>query len=228
MTQGGDWGFFITRVIGHRYPERCLASHINFPCIRPSNAKGLWLGLQYYLGMYNAEEVKGFARTGWYIREGSGYMVLQSTKPATLGLGLADSPVALLSWIYEKLHDWTDDYAWTDDEILTWVSIYQFSTAGPAASVRIYYEANKTLKESFRGTRFIPQVPLGISYYPKDLFALPKSWGKCLGPVVYEATHSHGGHFAAYEQPEMFAADLGVMFGEGGGADHVASLFRKE
>lgn len=150
-------------------------------------------------------------------------MIQQNTRPSTLGLCLADSPVALLGWIYEKLHDWTDSYAWTEDEILTWVSVYQFSTAGPAASLRIYFEAYHSLEMSFRGVRYIPSVPLGISYFPKDLFAVPRSWGKCLGPVVYEASHTHGGHFAAYEEPELFAADLQSMFGEGGGAHFVAA-----
>jgi hypothetical protein len=68
----------------------------------------------------------------------------QATKPQTLAYALNDSPVALLAWIYEKLHDWTDNYPWTDDEIFTWVSIYAFSRAGPGAAHRIYYEVSHT------------------------------------------------------------------------------------
>jgi pimeloyl-ACP methyl ester carboxylesterase len=192
--------------------------------VTPPPSKYLWFGLQYLLRQYSDKEKQGLRRTLWYLTEGSGYMMQQGTKPSTLGFSLADSPVALLAWIYEKLHDWTDDYPWTDDEILTWVSIYQFSTAGPAASLRIYYESLHSRETSFRGVRYVPTVPLGISYYPKDLFAVPKSWGKCLGPVVYEATHTHGGHFAAFEAPELFAADLQSMFAEGGGAHAVTSV----
>lgn len=172
--------------------------------------------------------MEGLARTWWYLAEGSGYMMEQNTKPSTLGFSLADSPVALLTWIYEKLHDWTDDYPWTEDEVLTWVSIYQFSTAGPAASLRIYYEAYHSRNESFRGVQYVPTVPLGISYYPKDLFAVPSSWGKCLGPVVYESMHTHGGHFAAFEEPELFVGDLQSMFGDDGGAHSVATRFASE
>ncbi|KAK2599105.1 hypothetical protein QQS21_005446 [Conoideocrella luteorostrata] len=221
VTQGGDWGFFITRLMGLNYPQHCLASHINFPCVRPPPQKSLWYGLQYLLKRYSSKEREGLARTFWYLAKGSGYMLQQSTKPSTLGFALIDSPVALLSWIYEKLHDWTDDYSWTEDEIITWVSIYQFSTAGPAASLRIYYEASQSREESFKGTRYIPTVPLGVSYFPKDLFAVPKAWGRCLGPVVYEATHTNGGHFASFEVPEMFVGDLQSMFGKDGGAFHV-------
>ncbi|OAA34325.1 Epoxide hydrolase [Metarhizium rileyi] len=224
VTQGGDWGSLITRLIGYDYPKHCLASHINFPFVRLPRTKLLCSGLQFLLKQYSPREKQGFSRTFWYLAEGSGYAMQQSTKPSTLGFSLADSPVALLGWIYEKLHDWTDDYPWTDDEILTWVSIYQFSPAGPAASLRIYYEAYHSRETTLRALQYVSSVPLGISYYPRDLFVVPKSWGKCLGPVVYEATHTHGGHFAAFEEPELFAADLQSMFGETGGAHNVVKM----
>ena len=82
----------------------------------------------------NAVEPLVFYR---FHKEGTGYSAVHSTKPQTIGYSLSDSPVGLLAWIYEKLHDWTDDYEWRDDEVLTWVSIYWFSTAGPAASLRM-------------------------------------------------------------------------------------------
>lgn len=229
MTQGGDWGFFITRIMGVLYPDHCLASHVNFLCVKPSVARSLWLGVQHALlgrWWWSPRDQAGLARTRWYVGEGSGYMVLQSTKPSTLGLGLADSPVALLAWVWEKLHDWTDEYAWTDDEILCWISIYHYSTAGPAASLRIYYEATHAARQtSVKSIEYVPRVPLGISYYPKDLLAMPKTWGWSSGPVVFEAVHDRGGHFAAYECPEQFAKDLGAMFGRGGGAHEVARVF---
>ena len=194
------------------YPSHCLAAHINLPMVQLRLPQMVAAGAGYLLGRYNGREREGFKRSLWYFAQGSGYMIQQSTKPHTLGFGLEDSPVALLAWVYEKLHDWTDGYEWTDDEILTWVSVYQFSRAGPAASVRIYYEAMKTRDDSFKGTRYVPKVPLGISHYPKDIFVVPKSWGGYMGPVVYQAIHSRGGHFAAWETPEQLAADLRVMF----------------
>lgn len=121
-----------------------------------------------------------------------------------------------MAWIYEKLHDWSDDYPWTDDEILTWVSIYWFSTAGPAASVRIYYE-NRHAGIGDIG-RYIPHVKLGLAYFSKDLALPPRAWGKTLGPVVFESDYEDGGHFAAHERPKQLADDLFKMFGKGGGA----------
>ena len=127
-----------------------------------------------------------------------GYNLLQSTKPQTLSYGLTDSPVALLAWIYEKLHDWTDSYPWTDEEILTWVSIYYFSAAGPGAPQRIYYEVGHTpadkpcTAEKLRGCH--DKVLLGLTYNPMDLYVVPSSWGKTLGPVVFEARNDKGGY----------------------------------
>jgi hypothetical protein len=153
--------------------------------------------------------------------------MLQSTKPSTIGFALADSPVALLAWIYEKLHDWTDSYPWSDDEILTWVAIYYFSRAGPAASARIYYEIQSHSKKQFsdRVYEYNGAVKLGLSYFPQDIFVPPRTWGRTLGPVVFEAAHTEGGHFAAYERPELLAGDLRKMFGKGGGAYSVAEKF---
>lgn len=215
-------------MIGVQYSESCLASHVNFiPVIRPPSLTSAPLQfLQHSLLPYEEHEKAGRARSQWFQQEGSGYNQEQSTKPSTLGFALADSPVALLAWIYEKLHDWTDDYPWTDDEILTWISIYQFSTAGPAANVRIYYEAKHAgVDLKMKGLEYVSNVPLGLSYFPKDLSLPPKTWGRTLGPVVSEVVHPDGGHFAAHERPEGLAGDLRQMFGENGGAADVARQF---
>ena len=126
-----------------------------------------------------------------------------ATKPQTLAYALHDSPVALLAWIYEKLHDWTDEYPWTDDEILTWISIYQFSRNGPDAAHRTYYETLHTeakdqedqskLCSSDNLLRYTPHVKLGFSYNPKELYVLPKLWARTLGEVVFEAENDDGG-----------------------------------
>ena len=119
----------------------------------------------------------------------------------------------------EKLHDWTDDYPWTDDEILTWVSIYFFSTAGPAASLRIYYEAIHSKIGGIsrdRTQQWIGKVKLGLCHAPRELTIVPSTWARTLGPVAFESQKEHGGHFLAYEEPGEVVADLRAMFGKGG------------
>jgi len=232
VTQGGDWGFMITRAIGHFYPESCKASHVNVVAAQPPtllSRNPIW-ALRHKLTPYTEKEKRGLERGQWFQREGSGYNLLQSTKPQTLAYGLEDSPVALLAWILEKLKDWTDEYPWTDDEILTWISIYQFSRAGPAASSRIYYEtmhappvssfspSGKDIRTFTRAqsTMYVPNVPLGLSHSPKELVVPPRSWGRTLGKVVYESFQDRGGHFCAWERPDVLVRDLRAMLGKGG------------
>ncbi|KAK2053063.1 epoxide hydrolase [Colletotrichum caudatum] len=226
VTQGGDWGFAVTRSMGLQYPDHVLASHINMVSASPpSPLKNPWQYLKS-LVPYTEKEKKGIERSRWFRQEGFGYNLEQSTKPSTVGLAWADSPVALLSWILEKLHDWTDSYPWTDDEILTWISIYQFSKAGPETSARIYYEVNHPERPT-EPMKWVPRVKLGVSIFPMDIFVPPMSHAKTLGPVVFAVTHGDGGHFAAHERPEVLVKDLREMFGKGGGAHDVAERLSK-
>ena len=221
VTQGGDWGFYITRIMGILYPDHVLASHINMIRAQPpSFVSQPALALKHALTPYSEAEEAGLKRSSWFQEEGQGYRQLQSTKPQTLAFAFASSPVALLAWIYEKLHDWTDAYPWTDDEILTWVSIYYFSTAGPSAHVRIYYEANhnstSVVPGRERATQWVDNVKLGLAHFPKELSVVPRAWGKTLGPVVHESASERGGHFAAWERPDVISRDLQDMFGKKG------------
>ncbi|KAF6755756.1 Alpha/Beta hydrolase protein [Ephemerocybe angulata] len=106
-------------------------------------------------------------------------------------------PVGLLSWIYEKLVNWSDDYPWEEDEVLTWVSIYWFSRSG--------YKEEET------------HIPMGYSYFPKELWRVPSKWLQAPN-LVFEAEHPEGGHFAAHEKPDYLVGDLRKMFGKGGPA----------
>ena len=156
------------------------------------------------------------------MKNGRGYATEQETRPQTIGYALVDSPTALLAWIYEKMHDWTDGHPWTDDEILTWVSIYWHSTAGVASSLRIYYEATHKSPNGVNYDRcheYIPHVKYGIAHNPKDLSVMPNAVAATLGNAVLQTRNDRGGHFAATEYPELLASDLQKMFGKGGGAE---------
>lgn len=227
VTQGGDWGSSISRVIAKRYGNKHnKAFHINLPIVNAtfpslSHPFLLFSHLLSYLPFldYSPREKEGFARSHSFSRDGSGYLAEQSTQPQTLGYGLTDSPVGLLAWIYEKLVRWSDDYKWDDDEVLTWISLYYFSRAGPAASVRIYYEVVRSapggkMRDINYGTT---TTPLGISYFPKETVGLPRKWHKTTN-LVFESEQDSGGHFAAHEKPEALVGDLRKMFGKGGPA----------
>ncbi|KAJ7719304.1 Alpha/Beta hydrolase protein [Mycena metata] len=225
VTQGGDWGSTVTRKIATVYGgKHSKAWHTNFPMVAPPEfslnplrllsalsmlVPLLWLSTSEKAALWRTLELQG---------TGFGYFAIQSTKPQTLGYGLADSPVGLLAWIYEKLVAWTDKYPWDDDEVLTWISLYWFSRAGPAASLRIYYEVTqeKSALPPVYGSH--PTIPLGFSYFPAEAVIFPRNWVRRTGNAVFEAEHEMGGHFAAHEVPELLVGDLRKMFGRGGPA----------
>ncbi|KAI0415641.1 microsomal epoxide hydrolase [Xylaria grammica] len=237
-TQGGDWGYLITRAMGSRYaPEFIKAQHLNTdiypqPSLRRNPLTFFRTILSSLVTGFSERDKKGFERTKWFRDHGSGYNQVQGTRPQTIGYSLADSPTALLAWIYEKLVDWTDEYPWTDDEVCTWISIYWFSTAGPRAAVQLYYEVLNT-KDSKIGKpeeangafasardRLMAwqDVKIGLSHFPRDVIVMPGEWGHVLGNVVFERHHEKGGHFAAWEAPEDLVGDVREMFGPKGGA----------
>ncbi|KAK7045805.1 hypothetical protein VNI00_007208 [Paramarasmius palmivorus] len=207
VTQGGDWGAFITRVMASAYGgQHVKAWHSNMPVVLPpSNVDP---------AAYDEEDLKVLERTKWFQEKGSGYFQEQSTQPQTLGYSLADSPAGLLAWIYEKLVVWTDSYPWEDDEVLTWISIYWFSRAGPAASVRTYYENAQAGGFANFPT---PSIPTGYSFFPKEIGRGPKPWYTDKN-IVFQSHHKSGGHFAAHEKPNELVEDLRNMFGKGGPA----------
>ncbi|KAJ7681465.1 Alpha/Beta hydrolase protein [Mycena rosella] len=211
VTQGGDWGFPITRTIALIYGEKhSKAWHTNTVLGRPPADQSTT--------EFTPTEQAALARNELFQNRGSGYSAEQSTQPQTLGYSLADSPVGLLAWIYEKLVTWADNYPWDDDEVLTWVSVFWFSRAGPAASLRIYFEAgNRDMRKLFTSDAR-PTIPLGLSHFPRELVVVPRSWSRGMGNIVFEGEHESGGHFAAYEKPNELVGDLRKMFGKGGPA----------
>jgi pimeloyl-ACP methyl ester carboxylesterase len=223
VTQGGDWGAFITRIMANLYPESVKTAHSNLPVSGfPKPWKNPIVFLQALWGIaFSPSQRAGLAHSQQYLKSGNGYLTMQDTKPQTLAYALADSPTALLAWIYEKLHDWTDAYPWTDDEILTWVSIYYFSRAGPAASVRIYYESTHPVgpgsisrDDAIMG--YVAKVPFALAYFPAELVRMPFSWAATGGVIVRQTAFEAGGHFAAFEVPELLAGDLRALFGKRG------------
>ncbi|VDB84733.1 unnamed protein product [Peniophora sp. CBMAI 1063] len=218
VCQGGDWGYVITMLIANTYgPTHAKAWHTNMPELKAPSADV----------QYSEQDQVILKRMGDFMKTGAGYMFQQTTKPQTLGYSLSDSPVGLLAWIYEKLVAWSDAYAWTDDEVLTWISIYWFSRAGPTASTRLYYESRVggfgpgTDSGTFFKVYDV-NVPIGLSVFAGELTTPPESWISPYGDrVVQSIRHKRGGHFAAYEVPELLVDDLRKMFGKGGPAYRV-------
>ena len=209
----------VARFLALKYgPQHCKAYHVNSAVpADPTATTYPELYAKVQATPLSEAEIAGLSRSEWMSKEGIGYYKQQTTKPQTISYGLSDSPVGLLAWIYEKLHDWTDNYAWTDDEILTWVSIYYFSTAGSAAPSSLYYEMEHREPAAFPAAQVYIDVPFGVARFPRDVILLPKLWNHTLGPIILESEYESGGHFAAWERPDAIVKDLRTMFGRGGG-----------
>ncbi|KAJ5368352.1 epoxide hydrolase [Penicillium cataractarum] len=239
VIQGGDWGSMIARAMAQLYAKHIQAIHLNFiPVIPPYPWRSPLRFLQSLASVpFSTKDRAYIARTMDYLTRGNAYMKQQESRPETLGYGLQDSPVALLAWIYDKLHIWSDNYQWTDEEILTWVSIYYFSRAGPAASIRIYYEASAKKPESTSSTgrqddqvnnwitleqvlaaHAPPNVRFAVAQFKEEILMWPMAWYHAIGNVVKEKEFDRGGHFAAWEVPELLAGDLKEFFGRDGAA----------
>jgi pimeloyl-ACP methyl ester carboxylesterase len=217
VTQGGDWGFVITRALASLYPQHVKAHHINwawaaqpesFPNGEPEYSE------REKKQLTSAERWNPFG-TG----DGRGYIAIQSTRPATINFAFRDSPVALLAWIYDKLVDWSDEYPWTDDEVCLWVSVYVLSRAGPDAASYLYYEAlHDPTDMPVPVVQGYIDVPLGIADFPVELANSPQAWRSAMGPIVFQKLYEKGGHFAGWERPGDIADGLCEMFGKKGGA----------
>ncbi|KAI0358761.1 alpha/beta-hydrolase [Trametes cingulata] len=218
VVQGGDWGHYIAGYVATHYAHKHMVGWLsNYPLAPPPTFRKFpRLYVQHLVTPYSAREKQGLERMRDFRSKGSGYSNEQATRPQTLGYSLADSPAGLLAWIYEKLVSWTDGYRWEDDEVLEWVSVYWFSRAGPAASLRIYKENTDGLEKMADEDVEWTSIPLGYAYFPKEINQVPRVWLRTLGRVVFESEHEHGGHFAAHEHPEELADDIRRMFGKGG------------
>ncbi|KAH9939029.1 alpha/beta-hydrolase [Epithele typhae] len=220
VVQGGDWGHYVAAYLSTFYAHTHLKAWLsNYPMgIPPTLSETPLLHLTHKITPYTQLEKKGLETSAKFRATGGGYSYEQSTRPQTLGYSLSDSPVGLLAWIYEKLVDWSDAYPWKDDEVLEWVSIYWFSRAGPAASVRIYKEmtggyAYRAIAHAKRTS-----IPFGVCYF-KDLNRSPRKFLQALGNLQFESEeHEKGGHFAAHEVPEALVGDIRKFFGKGGAA----------
>jgi pimeloyl-ACP methyl ester carboxylesterase len=205
-AQGGDWGSAVTSALGRQVPDRLAGIHLNMPVVP--------FGSLDMTDMTAAEQA-ALDALAEYQRWESGYAKQQSTRPQTLGYGLVDSPAAQCAWIVEKFAAWTDcddhpEHSFTRDELLDNVMLYWLTGSG-ASSARLYWES---FGSEFGGGRPDPiGVPTGCSIYPKEIIRISRRWAESgFSDIRYWNELDRGGHFAAFEQPELFVEELRAFF----------------
>ena len=202
FAQGGDWGAVVTTAIGTQAPKGCKGIHVNMPIARPNPED---------LESPSTADLKALGALQHYQDWDSGYSKQQSTRPQTIGYSLVDSPVGLAGWIYEKMWAWTDNEgspldALSMDSILDNIMLYWLPATG-ASAARLYWESFAKIGE---GT---VDIPSGGSIFPKEVLPAPRNWAeRRYTNLVYWNELDRGGHFAAWEQPELFVAELQNCF----------------
>jgi pimeloyl-ACP methyl ester carboxylesterase len=171
-------------------------------------------------GLSEAELARLKVRQAFQAEE-TGYQQIQGTKPQTLGVALNDSPVGLAAWIVEKFRTWCDcdgnpDRIFTKDELLTNIMLY-WATQTAASSARIYYESRHPTSPA--SNRKI-EVPTACADFPKEIIWSPRSYVALRYNLVRWTPMPKGGHFAAFEQPELLVNDVRAFFRQirGGGS----------
>ena len=206
FAQGGDWGAAVTTAIGLANVGNCVGIHVNMPSAGPTKE-----------ARENPTErdQRAFEGGRYYQAWGAGYSKQQSTRPQTLGYSLVDSPMGQATWILEKFYEWTDcnghpENVLSRDELLDNVMLYWLPGAG-ASSGRLYWESfNRAFGQE--GAKTI-ELPTGCSIFPKEIVATPRSWAEQrYTNIVYWNELERGGHFAAFEQPELFVEELRTCF----------------
>ncbi|KAH0556382.1 hypothetical protein GP486_005696 [Trichoglossum hirsutum] len=211
MVQGGDWGSMVVRLMALDYPEACKACHLNMMVALPPSALRNPRELAYLaLSWLTPTDKAMLGRLQWFMKHETGYSELQATKSQTLNYALMDSPVGILAWIREKLEAASeDDYVWEDEDVITWVMLYLAN--GTSGHSEIFRDSKYgTLKADLLERIIPPEVVVGGSWFPKEVYFIPRWWARCrvATNIVYWKEHNKGGHFAAWERPTELVEDV--------------------
>jgi pimeloyl-ACP methyl ester carboxylesterase len=215
VAQGGDQGAAVTDVMGGQAPEGLAGIHLNFLRNALGNVSGLPADSE--------EERAALAAINTFRTSGSGYFLEQATRPQTIGYALLDSPAALAAWMLD--HD-TDSYykisrAFLDgqpagnltrDHILDNITLYWLTGTG-ASAARSYWEGGRAQALAAGQAPSQVTLPVGFTTFPGEIFRAPRSWVEKLYPhVIYFNEADRGGHFAAWEEPQLFSGELRAGF----------------
>jgi len=208
-AQGGDWGTSITTSIAQQDPDRVAGIHLTPPLAAPDPAT---------FGDLTQAERAALASLERAQATEDGYSLEQSTRPQTIGYGLVDSPAALCAWIIEKFASWTDsdghpENVLTRDQLLDNLMLYWLPGTG-ASAARLYWESFKQVQARFAGeTTDTVTVPTGCSIFPRENPRPSRRWAeKRFLDIRHWNELDRGGHFAAFEQPELFVGEVRSFF----------------
>lgn len=204
LAQGGDWGALVVRHLGQHHAPQVAAIHTNM-LFAPFDGDGA----DTMTGVTESE-LAAIVSSAQRITDGTAYMEIQSTRPHSLGFGLDDSPLGLAGWILEKFHAWCDIRSGMPirtDRLIDNLMMY-WLTGTATSAARLYCEATRAGNSALSAWTGRVDVPTGYAVYPYELLQTPRVWAEGRYNLVHYSVQDRGGHFAAFEQPQLFAADL--------------------
>ncbi|ESY80845.1 multidrug MFS transporter [Mesorhizobium sp. LNHC221B00] len=216
VSQGGDWGAIVSQLLAVQAPKGLLGIHINMPGTVPLDIIRHLRNFDPAPAELSDREKSAYDRLLHFYRDGFGYAAMMNQSPQTIGYALCDSPVAMAAYFYEKFSEWTDsegepERIFTYNEMLDAISFYWFTNSG-ASSSRSYWEGAQAGGGPFDAFD-IPKVPVAVTVYPAEIYRAPRSWGeRSFRNLIYWNEVDRGGHFAAWEQPYVFCAELREAF----------------
>jgi pimeloyl-ACP methyl ester carboxylesterase len=215
VAQGGDWGNSVTELMALQMPTELVGIHTNMAAtIPPDVEKALQLNQPPPYAL-SPEEQRAWDQLDFFYKHGVGYAGEMANRPQTL-YGIADSPVGLAGWILD--HDASSlaliarvfegqSEGLTRDDILENITLYWLTNTA-VSSARLYWE----YKGGFFDVRNV-SIPVAVSVFPDEIYAAPKSWAEKAYPkLIYYNRLPKGGHFAAWEQPQLFTEELRAAF----------------
>jgi pimeloyl-ACP methyl ester carboxylesterase len=222
VAQGGDWGSPVSSAMARQKAAGLLGIHVNLPAtLPPEVGKALASGDPAPAGL-SAEEKAAFDRINEFFMKGRGYAVMMGTRPQTIGYGLTDSPIALAAFMldhdarsYAQLAQAIDGRptgALTRDAFLDNITLY-WLTNSAVSSARLYWESPGSVLSAVGQKTADISLPVAVSVFPGELYQAPKSWTeRAYRNLIYFNAVDKGGHFAAWEQPELFSTELRAAF----------------
>jgi microsomal epoxide hydrolase len=207
VTQGGDLGGWTAPVIANIDPA-CKLVHMSMLNISPPPGEDVEEGIK--AGKYTPDEMAAFGRMADFQKKETAFIQLDGTKPATAGYIFGSNPIALLSWIGDKMHRWSDETP-HKDLILTNVALYWFTGCYPT-SIYLHLtvlEDHELMMNAWKSLK----VPLGHSAFKKELVTAPERWIRQTEQVKWYRMHEKGGHFAALEEPDALWKDVQDFIG---------------
>jgi pimeloyl-ACP methyl ester carboxylesterase len=217
VSQGGDWGSVVADAMGRQAPKGLLGIHVNMPATIPVDvAKAMNDGDPAPAGL-SADEKAAFDSLSTFFKKNGAYGAMMGTRPQTVGYGLSDSPAGLAAWMYDKFAQWTysggdPEKSLTRDEMLDDITLY-WVTNTAISSARLYWENNNNNFNAREQKTSQITVPVAVTVFPGEIYRAPKSWTERAYPkLIYFHEVDKGGHFAAWEQPQLFAEELRSAF----------------